>query len=559
MVVTCLLLCRKETDSDESAVVLSKCTRDFLTALRYRIVLPPTFQADACCSSEYIIAPVQLIQEQRKNPSSNYRVSQALTRIRCLLKTVRQGDAAALNTLALVSVIVSPVLSHSRRHDFSLRFGRSYLNHGYMWLLFGENVYDIVTNAEVERLHTLLHETVLWFGVNVWSAAACQAAVERAMTLFIKPSLFDSQLQKWIECELVDPFSDRPLHQRCEDLVPTLNESILELRRNISSAIQMEFPCSQLNLYGSLHSGLAHEDTADVDLSLEIMPSNADTGTTREESQILSNRIVCLLQKYSPQIVQVHVAASARVPVIQGTFHGENARLVEFDITLNNQLGVANSELLRQYRLVDVRVKRLMREIKAWAKKEGVSSTKDQHLSSYGWMNMVIFYLQQVGLAPNLQCQRLRAQSGVARTSRQGLDVNFLTWKQASEFWEMPILGQNLSYDRLFAGFFQFYTELYPTAFYCVSIRRGRDLPLLKKRSDGLFLCIEDPFETFDSAVPHDLGRHVDSAGAVRIADKMHRTKAELQLTSKQHLSFDTKQTTLIQGISTVNYVTQES
>ena len=86
---------------------------------------------------------------------------------------------------------------------------------------------------------------------------------------------------------------------------------------------------------------------------------------------------------------------------------------IDFDICLLNDIAVANSELLRQYSLVNVRVKQLMMIVKFWAKTNNISTAQDNCISSYAWMNLVVFYLQCLGLVPNLQCRELFDLAGV--------------------------------------------------------------------------------------------------------------------------------------------------
>ena len=73
----------------------------------------------------------------------------------------------------------------------------------------------------------------------------------------------------------------------------------------------------------------------------------------------------------------------------------------------------------------------------------------------------------------------------------------------------------------LLYGFFRFYSVLFPHATTAVSVRFG-DLSLQKASfptSSKLWrLCIEDPFETCESHICHDLGCHIDEAGQKRIS-----------------------------------------
>ena len=53
-----------------------------------------------------------------------------------------------------------------------------------------------------------------------------------------------------------------------------------------------------------------------------------------------------------------------------------------------------------------------MLAVKKWAKDNRICSSADQKLSSYAWMILAIYYLQQIGLLPNLQCAELMKKTG---------------------------------------------------------------------------------------------------------------------------------------------------
>jgi hypothetical protein len=156
-----------------------------------------------------------------------------------------------------------------------------------------------------------------------------------------------------------------------------------------------------------------------------------------------------------------------------------------------------------------------MLTVKRWTKAYKIHSAKDNYISSYAWMNLVIFYLQCLNFVPNLQCPNLMKAVGVTPDPEQfwhsvnNLDTCSLllnqvvqanAWKQPEELKDIPVTG-------LLYGFFEFYSHRFPSPFFAISIKRGDvSLPKLTCRKRSVFFCIEDPFETFDSHCPHDLG-----------------------------------------------------
>jgi len=224
----------------------------------------------------------------------------------------------------------------------------------------------------------------------------------------------------------------------------------------------------------------------------------------------------------------------ARVPVIKGIYmdadnpHSEDGSL-HFDICLLNDIAVANSGLIKEYSDVDIRVKSLMIAVKRWAKDNRINTAQDKTLSSYTWMNTVIFFLQYIEFVPNLQCPNLMKECNYGGNSRRGtrrqdninnLDTAYLKWKgQADRVWkrDSKIDDAYSSVSILLYGFFRFYSQIFPIHLYMISIKRGGKARLPKTLfpdRTSLYLCIEDPFETYDSHFPHDLGSHADGAGS---------------------------------------------
>ena len=80
-----------------------------------------------------------------------------------------------------------------------------------------------------------------------------------------------------------------------------------------------------------------------------------------------------------------------QVPIIKATFPDVG---IAVDICFQNTLALHNSDMLRCYMLVDERARELVFAIKAWAKARGINNTRQGTLSSYAYVNMVIFYLQ---------------------------------------------------------------------------------------------------------------------------------------------------------------------
>ena len=210
-----------------------------------------------------------------------------------------------------------------------------------------------------------------------------------------------------------------------------------------------------------------------------------------------------------------------------------------FDICFLNDIAVANSSLLREYSLIDDSVREIMVVVKKWAKDNKVCAAQDNTLSSYAWLNMVVFYLQCLGFVPNLQCPNLMEQVGYKRDSQNywhnvnDLDTCYLTFEQVSKVWKQPeqFSSKTISNTALLYGFFHFYSIGFDRSVSMISVKRGKDeiLPKTVFRKCSPFFCIEDPFETFDSHMPHDLGIPVNEPQTRRIFDLLQGAEEHLR------------------------------
>jgi senataxin/terminal uridylyltransferase len=332
-------------------------------------------------------------------------------------------------------------------------------------------------------------------------------------------------------------------------------KAIDNLRERLEALLKEKFPDARLSVYGSCLSDLSLGKDADVDLSLHLQAAaearaQFEDGTLpvgkyqRTVSNLVYTAKVQLQKSPSKDFVDLEAVTRARVPVLKGKYKGGDCKnphsedgSIHFDICFLNDIAVVNSNLIREYSLVDPRARALLMAVKRWAKDNRVGSAQDNTLSSYTWMNMVVFYLQSVGLLPNLQSAELRKVAGCAPdmddywSSVNSLQTTYLKWEQVKDHWKAPESVKDLPVSALLYGFFQFYDSAFPSPFYLASIKRGCDVTLPKtvfaKRT--LSIAIEDPFETYDSHCPHNLGIHGNEKGFRRIAGLVRSAAAYLR------------------------------
>jgi hypothetical protein len=204
-----------------------------------------------------------------------------------------------------------------------------------------------------------------------------------------------------------------------------------------------------------------------------------------------------------------------------------------------NDIAVANSGLIREYSLVDPRARKLMMAVKLWAKEHQINSAKDNYISSYAWINLVIFYLQCIGFVPNLQSADLMKVVGFVPDpegniwhSVRKLDTWYLLWEQlqSENAWSPGLNLSEVSVSALLYGFFEFYSRRFPGGGFAVSIKKGAVyLPKIESNKTKLFLSIEDPFETYDSHCPHDLGSPAAENGTRDLLEFLHNAESHLR------------------------------
>lgn len=328
------------------------------------------------------------------------------------------------------------------------------------------------------------------------------------------------------------------------------------LKERITFLLSKGYHGARLDIYGSCLSDLSLGISSDVDLSLNLpylatikdrfrMGKVTASKYEREAKKAVYSVESILRGDVRKEFQDLMPVARARVPVVKGRYiNAGNPHSVDgsikFDICFFNDIAVANTRLLRDYTLVDANAKLCMLAIKAWARDYKVNSAVDDRISSYAWMNLVIFYLQCIGYLPNLQCSKLMKKSGFTPNPKgdplhfvNALNTAFVPWNIVKEnhAWEMPKDLKNLPLSILIHGFFYFYSSYFPRSLYATSIRSGEiAIPKTASRKAKLaFLCIEDPFETFNSHCPHDLGVPANEKGQEVIFNLIDENEAFLR------------------------------
>ncbi|KAG0318831.1 hypothetical protein BGZ97_003212 [Linnemannia gamsii] len=173
------------------------------------------------------------------------------------------------------------------------------------------------------------------------------------------------------------------------------------LRQTLETTLRTyaRFQNAQVSLFGSFVSGLSTL-TSDADFTV-LNLADLSTPTIHELSTILRE------VGYGP----IKTIANARVPIVSFT-----GRRIRCDMSINQPMGVFNSQLINAYQRIDTRFMGLWFGIRSLADKHGILGASTGYLSSYALAMMLIVFLQDVTTPPILP--KLQQQSTKRMISR---------------------------------------------------------------------------------------------------------------------------------------------
>jgi hypothetical protein len=128
------------------------------------------------------------------------------------------------------------------------------------------------------------------------------------------------------------------------------------------------------------------ESAVILELFLEALGLKEEDGDETDDDESAPKEGFFVLTEFVP---------NARVPVLK-LLHTETRLDIDIILYRNNGMALLNTQLIRDYCGLDPRVRALEFTVKRWVSARGVGDTKNSTLSSYCWMLMMIFYLQQV-------------------------------------------------------------------------------------------------------------------------------------------------------------------
>ncbi|XP_029474683.1 terminal uridylyltransferase 4 isoform X2 [Rhinatrema bivittatum] len=287
--------------------------------------------------------------------------------------------------------------------------------------------------------------------------------------------------------------------RRCFELSPHTSEqqSREQILVYLERFIQKEFnEKARLCLFGSSKNGFGFRDS-DLDICMTLEGhENAEKLNCKEIIEGLAK----VLKKH-PGLRNILPITTAKVPIVKFE-HRESG--LEGDISLYNTLAQHNTRMLATYAAIDPRVKYLGYTMKVFAKRCDIGDASRGSLSSYAYILMVLYFLQQrkPPVIPVLQ----EIFDGKQIPVRIVDGWNAFFFDNVEELRKrLPSFGKNVeSVGELWLGLLRFYTEEFDFKEYVISIRQKKLLTTFEKQWTSKCIAIEDPFD-----LNHNLGAGV--------------------------------------------------
>ncbi|XP_048383718.1 poly(A) RNA polymerase GLD2 [Stegostoma tigrinum] len=281
------------------------------------------------------------------------------------------------------------------------------------------------------------------------------------------------------------------LSQQVLDLFCNCQQQSIDLekkdlcRTQIQREIQRIFPQTKLYLVGSSLNGFGTRySDADLCLVLKEEPINQ-----RSEACHILSLVQQLFYRLSyidrPQLIR------AKVPIVK---FRDKVSGVEFDLNVNNVVGIRNTFLLRSYAYIESRVRPLVLVVKKWARYHGINDASRGTLSSYSLVLMVLHYLQTLPepIIPSLQKEYPECFEPTMQLQfvhRRGSNIT-------------PYLSLNSSsLGDLLVGFLRYYATEFDWNNSIISIREAKVIPKTNEMEwKNKYICVEEPFDRTNTA-----------------------------------------------------------
>ncbi|KAJ2725066.1 hypothetical protein GGI07_001534 [Coemansia sp. Benny D115] len=200
-------------------------------------------------------------------------------------------------------------------------------------------------------------------------------------------------------------------------------DSLMNLLRGRAAHVLRMYDV-ELTLFGSRVHGLCSSNS---DLDISVSPRGFFPSTAQE--QLVLFHAVAAMLRATPGINNVIKIARTRVPIIKFTYLSVSGACLEGDISINNEIGIAKTNLISKYMRLDPRVCRVLFVLKEWGVRRNI--THYSVLNSYSLLMMGITFLISEQVIPPLQLLST-------------LDIDEDGWQKLSSIAEDPQLVSSM-------------------------------------------------------------------------------------------------------------------
>ncbi|KAI4893164.1 hypothetical protein NFI96_020682 [Prochilodus magdalenae] len=291
-------------------------------------------------------------------------------------------------------------------------------------------------------------------------------------------SLPPSQIKDKLSQQILELF--HACEQQTEDL-----ERKESCRAQLQRDIQRLFPCARVFLAGSSLNGFGSR-SSDADLCLVVQDGPVNQ---RTDAVYILSLVQKLLYKLSyierPQLIR------AKVPILK---FRDRISGVEFDLNVNNVVGIRNTFLLRTYAYIEKRVRPIILVIKKWASHHRINDASRGTLSSYTLVLMVLHYLQTLP-EPVIPC----LQKDYPECFSPVMDIQLVPDGPKNI---PPFVSKNQSsLGDLLLGFLKYYATVFRWDKNVISVREAKAVPKPNCWEwKDKFICVEEPFDGSNTA-----------------------------------------------------------
>ncbi|XP_077389550.1 terminal uridylyltransferase 4 isoform X3 [Festucalex cinctus] len=313
---------------------------------------------------------------------------------------------------------------------------------------------------------------------------------------------------KKIELKLLPPMNNHfreILNGLCKlchyELAPTNTEQQKreQILASLERFIRKEYnDKAQLCLFGSSKNGFGfHDSDLDICMTLE----GHETAEKLNCKELIEG-LAKVLKKHAG-LRNILPITTAKVPIVK--FEHRQSGL-EGDISLYNTLAQHNTRMLAMYAALDERVQFLGYMMKVFAKRCDIGDASRGSLSSYAYILMVLYFLQQRQPPVIPVLQEIFDGTSVPQRIVDGWNAFFfddledLRLRQRMSQVEL----NTESVGELWLGLLRFYTEEFDFKEHVISIRQKKRLTTFEKQWTSKCIAIEDPFD-----LNHNLGAGV--------------------------------------------------